>query len=71
MDSKITPEGAVQVLMQDQIIDPVDPMRTDMDRDELYQLAENIKQNGLINPITVRPLENGAKITKAIADTLH
>jgi ParB/RepB/Spo0J family partition protein len=55
MDSKITPEGAVQVLMQDQIIDPVDPMRTDMDRDELYQLAENIKQNGLINPITVRP----------------
>lgn len=48
-------EGVVQILMQDQIIDPVDPMRTDMDRDELYTLADNIKQNGLINPITVRP----------------
>lgn len=57
MDSNATQEGVVQILMQDQIIDPIDPMRTDMDRDELYQLAENIKQNGLINPITVRPVE--------------
>ena len=55
MDSKTQEEGVVQILMQDQIIDPVDPMRTDMDRDELYTLADNIKQNGLINPITVRP----------------
>ena len=33
---------------------PETQMRRDIDRDELYVLAENIKQNGLINPITVR-----------------
>ena len=40
----------------DQIDDPKDAMRSEIDRDALFELAENIKQNGLINPITVRPV---------------
>lgn len=57
MENDINKSGNVQILMQDSIIDPVQPMRDDMDRDALYELANNIKQNGLINPITVRPVE--------------
>lgn len=34
---------------------PVHNMRTDIDRDAIFELAADIKQNGLINPITVRP----------------
>lgn len=43
-------------LFTDQIILPEANMRTSIDRDELYDLADDIKKNGLINPITVRPL---------------
>lgn len=43
-------------IFTDQILDPKDPMRTELERNGLYELADNIKQNGLINPITVRPL---------------
>lgn len=42
----------------DIIDDPAFAMRSELDRDGLFDLAENIKQNGLINPITVRPKEN-------------
>lgn len=38
------------------IDDPKDAMRTDINRDDIFELAENIKLNGLINPITVRPI---------------
>ncbi len=38
----------------DQIIDPVDPMRIELDRDAIHELAESIKAEGLIQPITVR-----------------
>jgi ParB/RepB/Spo0J family partition protein len=44
-----------QEIYTDRIVDPKDPMRTELDRAGLYELADNIKQNGLINPITVRP----------------
>ena len=40
----------------DQIIDPVDPMRLELDRDLIDELAESIKSEGLIQPITVRPV---------------
>lgn len=40
----------------DKIMDPVDPMRTELDRDLIFELAESIKQEGLIQPITVRPV---------------
>ncbi len=46
----------IKEIYTDQIDDPRDAMRTDMNRDALFELAGNIKQNGLINPITVRPV---------------
>src|SRR5574343_2047869 len=46
----------VQEIFSDRIDDPKEAMRTELDRDDLFDLAENIKQNGLINPITIRPM---------------
>lgn len=46
----------VQEIFVDLIDDPQDAMRTGMDRDALWELADDIKKNGLINPITVRPV---------------
>jgi len=40
----------------DRINEPPHAMRKDIDRDALFELAEDIKKNGLINPITVRPI---------------
>lgn len=48
----------INEIFTDQIEDPRDPMRSGLDREALFDLAENIKQNGLINPITVRPVGN-------------
>lgn len=45
----------IQEIFIDCIDDPKDAMRTELDRNQLFELADNIKQNGLINPITVRP----------------
>lgn len=39
-----------------QIDEPHDPMRTKIDRDAVWELSESIKRQGLINPITVRPV---------------
>lgn len=49
-------ENVVQEIMSDLIDEPKAAMRTDIDRDELHKLAESIQANGLINPITVRPV---------------
>lgn len=43
-------------IFTDQIDDPKDAMRSEINREALFELASNIKQNGLINPITVRPV---------------
>jgi len=43
-------------ILTDQIILPQNNMRQNIDRDEIFELAEDIKKNGLINPITVRPV---------------
>lgn len=48
----------IQELYLDVIVDPPQAMRSVLNRDALWELADNIKQNGLINPITVRP-KNG------------
>lgn len=48
----------IKEIFTDQIDDPEHAMRTGLDRNDLFELADNIKQNGLINPITVRP-KNG------------
>jgi len=45
-----------QDIFTDRIDDPSRPMRFELDRVALFELADNIKQNGLINPITVRPV---------------
>ena len=46
----------IKEIYTDQILDPADAMRSELDRDQLFELADNIKVNGLINPITVRPV---------------
>lgn len=46
----------VQRIFADRIDEPVLAMRTEIPREELWELAEDIKANGLINPITVRPV---------------
>ncbi len=45
----------IKEISHDLIDDPADAMRSELDRDSLFDLAANIKANGLINPITVRP----------------
>lgn len=44
----------VKYIRSDLIDEPKMAMRTDMDRDALDELAQSIKQTGLINPITIR-----------------
>lgn len=45
----------ITLISSDLIDDPEHAMRTGIDRNDLFELADNIKVNGLINPITVRP----------------
>lgn len=44
-----------QELFLDKIDLPKDNMREHIDRDSIFELTEDIKKNGLIQPITVRP----------------
>ena len=46
----------LQEIYSDKIDDPRAPMRGDLDRGALFELADDIKANGLINPIMVRPV---------------
>src|SRR3990167_1508877 len=48
----------IQEIFTDEIDEPEGAMRSELNRAELFELADNIKQNGLINPITVRPVGN-------------
>src|SRR3990167_8952993 len=41
-------------IYHDKITEPIDPMRTEFDRDKIYELAESIKKVGLIEPIILR-----------------
>jgi len=52
----------IKEIYTDQIHDPKDAMRSELDRDALFELAENIKANGLINPITVRPVAEAYEV---------
>jgi ParB/RepB/Spo0J family partition protein len=49
------PEDKIEYILSDLIDLPERQMRRDINREALYELAENIKANGLISPITVRP----------------
>ena len=46
----------IKEIFSDLIDDPKDAMRSGLDRGGLFDLADDIKKNGLINPITVRPV---------------
>jgi len=46
----------IEYIFTDKIKLPADNMREHIDRDEIFELAEDIKKNGLISPITVRPI---------------
>ena len=48
--------GVITEIGVQQIIEPVSPMRSDFDNEKISELAESIKKQGLINPITVRPV---------------
>lgn len=51
-----TTEEVVRKIFADKIDEPPLAMRHDIDREQLWELADDIKANGLINPITVRPI---------------
>ena len=48
------PLDSIIEIYHDQICEPCEAMRTDMDRDGLDELAASIKSNGLIEPIILR-----------------
>lgn len=52
----------IQEIAFDLIDDPKAPMRSDLNRDALWELAESIKTQGIINPPTVRPVEGRFEI---------
>lgn len=56
----------IKEIFSDLINDPKDSMRSILDRDGLFDLAEDIKKNGLINPITVRPIFSDGLNTKLV-----
>jgi ParB/RepB/Spo0J family partition protein len=49
-------EDKVEYILADQIDLPEKQMRRTIDSNSIDELAENIKQNGLISPITIRPV---------------
>lgn len=46
----------IQEIFTDKIKISPNNMRVNIDRDEIFELADDIKKNGLISPITVRPV---------------
>jgi ParB family transcriptional regulator, chromosome partitioning protein len=59
-----TQVGVIVEIPVQQIIEPVDPMRSSFDEDKINELCESIKKQGLINPITVRPVHVPIKNTE-------
>ena len=59
-----TEEGAAaqnpNTLMLDQMVAGVYQPRTRMDEGALYELAESIKAQGIMQPVLVRPIETSA-----------
>jgi len=54
--------SAFQFLAIDQIHESTTNPRRTFDESKLYELAESIKHNGMIQPITVRPNNRGFEI---------
>ena len=49
-----TMQSTIEQLSLEQIDEPITPMRTGLEQTALIELADSIRQLGLINPITVR-----------------
>lgn len=45
----------VQTILIDKIDEPEQAMRSEIPRDAIFEMVDDIRRNGLINPITVRP----------------
>ncbi|TAK59304.1 ParB/RepB/Spo0J family partition protein [Patescibacteria group bacterium] len=56
MSDSIAEKQIVEFIYADRILEPEHAMRSGLNRTEILELADNIKQNGLISPITVRPV---------------
>lgn len=54
-------ENVIEIFT-DKIKLPPNNMREHIDRDEIFELADDIKKNGLISPITVRPITDGYEL---------
>jgi ParB family transcriptional regulator, chromosome partitioning protein len=52
----------IQDIFTDKIKLPQNNMREHVDRDEIFELADDIKKNGLISPIVVRPVADGFEL---------
>lgn len=61
-------ENFTQEIAIEMIDLPAHNMRTDIDRDAIFELAADIKANGLINPITVRRKHNDENKTGCKVD---
>ena len=55
---EIKPNGIYHVKLDEIILNPFQP-RTDFDQDALLELSQSIKNQGIIQPITVRILDSG------------
>lgn len=56
---KVKPAGQVVLVPQESILPNPNQPRQRFDYDELEGLAQSIRQNGILQPITVRPAANG------------
>lgn len=56
IESKKPADGVVKIINAEHIIDPPNPNRQEISQEELQWLADSIARDGLINPITVRPV---------------
>jgi len=58
--SRLPPEGEQKVVAIDMIVSSMLNPRKDFDEEDLTELAESIRQKGLVQPIIVRPNGGGA-----------
>ena len=56
---KVKPAGQVVLVPQESILPNPNQPRQRFDYDELEGLAQSIRQNGILQPITVRPAADG------------
>ncbi|MGN0561418.1 MAG: ParB N-terminal domain-containing protein, partial [Candidatus Fimenecus sp.] len=56
---KVKSTGQIFLIPQEQIIPNPNQPRKRFDYDELEGLAQSIRQNGILQPITVRQLDDG------------